>query len=333
MLTFYISLYPFDFETMTTSLLLPAISAAEKTLQVGQLVGKTPLYEIRNVYQKPGVRIFAKLEWQQLGGSVKSRPAFNIIKHAIRDGELGNGRHLLDATSGNTGIAYAAICAALNIPLTLCLPENASNERKRILQALGANIVFTSRFDGTDGSQLEAKRLYKEQPDRYFYADQYANDNNWRAHYETTAPEIWQQTCGKITHFVAGLGTTGTFTGTGRGLKNFNPDIELVALQPDNPMHGMEGWKHLETAIVPKIYDNKLADRFLEIDTLESYDMVKSLAEKEGLLVSPSAAANLLGAIKVAEQIEFNPNESNIIVTTFADNAEKYAEVMSHIFG
>lgn len=312
---------------MTTSLLLPNITSADKTLQVGQLVGKTPLYEIRNVFQKPGVRIFAKLEWQQLGGSVKSRPAFNIIKNAIQDGQLGHGRHLLDATSGNTGIAYAAICAALNIPLTLCLPENASIERKRILQALGVNIVFTSRFEGTDGAQLEAKRLFKENPDHYFYADQYANDHNWRAHYETTAPEIWQQTSGKVTHFVAGLGTTGTFTGTGRGLKMFNPDIELVALQPDNPMHGLEGWKHLETAIVPKIYDSSLADRFLEIDTLESYDMMRLLAQQEGLLVSPSAAANLLGAIKVAEEIE-----SGVIVTTFADNAEKYAEVMERIF-
>jgi S-sulfo-L-cysteine synthase (O-acetyl-L-serine-dependent) len=312
---------------MTTSLLLPSVSAAEKTLQVGQLVGKTPLYEIRNAFHKPGVRIFAKLEWQQLGGSVKSRPAFNIIKNAVRDGQLGHGKHLLDATSGNTGIAYAAICAALKIPVTLCLPENASVERKRILKALGVNIVFTSRFDGTDGAQLEAKRLYREQPDRYFYADQYANDNNWRAHYETTAPEIWQQTCGKITHFVAGLGTTGTFMGTGRGLKKFNNDIELVGMQPDNPMHGLEGWKHLETAIVPKIYDASLADRFLEIDTLEAYDMVRLLAQTEGLLVSPSAGANLLGAIKVAKQIE-----EGTIVTTFADNAEKYAEVMNHIF-
>jgi cysteine synthase B len=312
---------------MTTSLLLPAVSHAEKTLKVGQLVGKTPLYEIRNAYHKPGVRIFAKLEWQQLGGSVKSRPAFNIIKNALRDGYIGQGQHLLDATSGNTGIAYAAFCAALNIPVTLCLPENASEERKRILKALGANIHYTSRFDGTDGAQLEAKRLYREQADRYFYADQYANDNNWRAHYETTAPEIWQQTCGKITHFVAGLGTTGTFTGTGRGLLMFNPDIELIGLQPDNPMHGLEGWKHLETAIVPKIYDGKLADRFLEIDTLDAYDMVRTLAQTEGLLVSPSAAANLLGAIQVAEQID-----NGVIVTTFADNAEKYSEVMERIF-
>ncbi|MBI5913745.1 MAG: cysteine synthase family protein [Bacteroidetes bacterium] len=312
---------------MTAILHFPAISAEEKIRRVGQLVGKTPLYEIRSVFRKPGVRIYAKLEWQQIGGSVKSRPAFNIIKNAIREGHLSGGRHLLDATSGNTGIAYAAQCAALKIPVTLCLPENASEERKRILNALGVNIVFTSRFDGTDGAQLEAKRLFRENPGQFFYANQYANDHNWRAHYETTAPEIWQQTNGQVTHFVAGLGTTGTFTGTGRGLRNFNPDIELVALQPDNPMHGLEGWKHLETAIVPKIYDHRLADRILEIDTLGSYDMVRLLAQEEGLLVSPSAAANLLGAIKVAEEIE-----RGVVVTTFADNADKYSEVMAHIF-
>lgn len=302
-----------------------------KISRVGQLVGKTPLYEITGVFRKPGVRIFAKLEWQQIGGSVKSRPAFNIIKNALRDGQLEldgfRQRHLLDATSGNTGIAYASIGAAFGIPVTLCLPENASAERKRILQSLGVQIVYTSRFDGTDGAQLKAKELYREDPDRFFYADQYANDSNWLAHFQTTAPEIWQQTNGKITHFVAGLGTTGTFTGTGRGLKKFNSDIELVALQPNNPMHGLEGWKHLETAIVPKIFDPTLPDRILDVETLEAYDLVRLAAQREGLLISPSAAANLLGAIKVAEQIE-----KGIIVTTFADNADKYSEVMQHVF-
>lgn len=240
---------------------------------------------------------------------------------------MAQGKHLLDATSGNTGIAYAAFGAALKVPVTLCLPENASLERRRILESFGANIVFTSRFEGTDGAQVAAKRLFKENPGQFFYADQYANPSNWQAHYETTAPEIWQQTNGQITHFVAGLGTTGTFTGTGRGLRRFNNKIELVALQPDNPMHGLEGWKHLETAIVPKIYDASLADRILEIDTLEAYRMVKLLAQEEGILVSPSAAANLVGAIKVAEQVE-----RGNIVTVFADNSEKYAEVMSQIF-
>ncbi|MEZ4960989.1 MAG: cysteine synthase family protein [Saprospiraceae bacterium] len=312
---------------MTATFQLQRLSSEEKIWRTGQLVGRTPLHEITRVFQKPGVRILAKLEWQQIGGSVKSRPAFNIIKQAIRLGSLGKGQELLDATSGNTGIAYASIGAALGIPVTLCLPENASSERKSILEALGVNIVYTSRFDGTDGAQLKAKELFREYPDRFFYADQYANKHNWQAHIETTAPEIWQQTCGKVTHFLAGLGTTGTFTGTGRGLKNFNNSIELVALQPDNPMHGLEGWKHLETAIVPKIYDPALADRLFEIDSWESYDMIRRIAREEGLLVSPSAAANLIGAIRVAEEIEHG-----VIVTTFADNADKYSEVMKQIF-
>lgn len=312
---------------MTATFQIQKLSVDEKIRHTARLVGNTPLHEIKGVFQKPGVRIFAKLEWQQIGGSVKARPAFNIIKNAVNDGKLGQGKHLLDATSGNTGIAYASIGAALGIPVTLCLPENASDERKRIIQALGVNIVFTSRFDGTDGAQLKAKELHRQNPDKYYYANQYANDSNWRAHIEHTAPEIWRQTCGKITHFVAGLGTTGTFTGTGRGLKCFNNDIELIALQPDNPMHGLEGWKHLETAIVPKIYDSNLADQFLEIDTLEAYQVVKAIAQKEGLLVSPSAGANLLGAIKVAETID-----EGVIVTTFADSADKYSDAMDYIF-
>ncbi|MFT5169203.1 MAG: cysteine synthase B [Saprospiraceae bacterium] len=298
-----------------------------KLEKVVALVGNTPLYRISNVFSKPGVEIYAKLEWQQLGGSVKSRPAFNIIKNAILEGKLGQGKHLLDATSGNTGIAYAAIGAALGIPVTLCLPENASDSRKQILKSLGVNIVFTSPFESTDGAQIKAKELYKKNPKKYFYADQYANEHNWKAHYETTGVEIWDQTKGKITHFVAGLGTTGTFTGTSRRLKAYNQQIEVIALQPNNPMHGLEGWKHLETAIVPKIYDDQLADRFLEADTLEAFDLIKQVAQQEGLLISPSAAANLLGAIEVAKEIE-----QGIIVTTFADNAEKYTEVMKQIF-
>ncbi len=295
--------------------------------KVSTLIGNTPLYKISNVFRNPGVEIYAKLEWQQLGGSVKSRPAFSIIKNAIIKGQLDGKKHLLDATSGNTGIAYASIGAALGIPVTLCLPENASQDRKTILKALGANVILTSKFESTDGAQLKAKELFREFPDKFFYADQYANDNNWKAHFDTTGVEIWDQTDGRITHFVAGLGTTGTFTGTGRRLKTFDKNVELAALQPDNPMHGLEGWKHLETAIVPKIYDEKLADRFLEIDTLEAFDLLKKIARKEGLLISPSAAANLLGAIKIAKEID-----QGVIVTTFADNAEKYAEVIKQIF-
>ncbi len=313
---------------MTATLNLLKLSNEEKIHRISGLIGQTPLYEIKNVVQKPGIRIFAKLEWHQIGGSVKARPAFNIIKNALRKGLFSAGQHLLDATSGNTGIAYAAIGAALGIPVTLCLPENASQERKMLLKALGANIIFTSKFDGTDGAQLEAKALFKEQPERFFYADQYANDCNWRAHFETTAPEIWHQTNGKITHFVAGLGTTGTFTGTGRKLRCFNNNINLIALQPDNPMHSLEGWKHLETAISPKIYDNTLADGVLEVETLEAFDMIRQVAQKEGLLLSPSSAANLLGAIKVANEID-----QGVIVTTFADSADKYSDLLNNIFG
>ena len=312
---------------MTRPINLKQFDLESKLEKVSLLVGNTPLFRISNVFRKPGVEIYAKLEWHQLGGSVKSRPAFNIIKKALLEGRLGKQKQLLDATSGNTGIAYASIGAALGIPVTLCLPENASEERKTILEALGANIIFTSKFESTDGAQLKAKELSENHPEKFYYADQYANDNNWKAHYQTTGVEIWEQTKGKITHFITGLGTTGTFTGTSKRLKEFNSKIEVIALQPDNPMHGLEGWKHLETAIVPKIYDENLADQFLAIDTLEAYDLIKKVARKEGLLISPSAAANLLGAIKLGNEID-----EGIIVTTFADNAEKYSEVMSHIF-
>lgn len=296
--------------------------------RVGKLIGNTPLYPIKNVYQKEGVQIYAKLEWRQLGSSVKARPAFNIIKNAVLEGDLDRNKSLLDATSGNTGIAYAAIGAALGLKITLCLPENASEERKRILTSLGVDIIYTSRFDGTDGAQLKAKELAKAHPDKYYYADQYANLHNWEAHYLTTGREIWEQTNGAITHFITGLGTTGTFLGTSRRLKEYNPDIRVISVQPNNPMHGLEGWKHLETAIVPKIYDATVADRQLEADTLEAYDMVKAISLKEGLLVSPSAAANLISAIQLADEIE-----EGVIVTTFADDASKYSEVMQHIFG
>ncbi|MEM9821405.1 MAG: cysteine synthase family protein [Bacteroidota bacterium] len=295
--------------------------------QVEKRIGNTPLFKVSHVYNHPNITIYAKLEWHQLGESVKARPAFQIIKHAIEEGWLGAGQHLLDATSGNTGIAYASIGAALGIPVTLFLPENASEERKDILKRLGANLILTSQLEGTDGAQREAKALYEKHPDRYYYADQYSNEQNWRAHYETTANEIWKQTQGKISHFVAGLGTTGTFVGTSRRLRELNPQIQLTALQPNNPLHGLEGWKDLETAIVPKIYDKHIADQFLEVDTIAAYEMVKKVALQERLLISPSAAANLLGAIEVATQIE-----EGVIVTTFADNAEKYGEVMKRLF-
>ncbi len=295
--------------------------------QIESMVGNTPLISITRLHQNPRVKIFAKVEWEQLGGSVKSRPAFSIIKTAIENGYLDEDRHLLDATSGNTGIAYAAIGAELGVPITICLPENASQERKELLWEYGANIFFTSRFESTDGAQAKARELKSTYPDKYFYADQYNNEANWKAHFNNTAFEIFQQTDMKITHFVAGLGTTGTFVGTGRRLKQLNPNIQLIALHPDTALHGLEGWKHLETARVPGIYDNKLADQDLLVDTLEAYEMIKLAKQKENLLLSPSSAANLAGAVKVVEQIE-----AGVIVTILPDNADKYKEVTEQIW-
>ena len=312
---------------MTHQLHTPFIGHQAATRKVATQIGNTQLLRIKNSFQKPGVEIYAKLEWQQLGGSVKARPAFQIIKEAMHNGQFRGGKTLLDATSGNTGIAYASIGAILGIPVSLCLPENASKERKQLLEQLGAALIYTSRFDGTDGAQQTAQALAQSAPDQYYYADQYTNPNNWRAHYLTTANEIWYQTKGRITHFVNALGTTGTFTGTSRRLKELNPSIQTVALQSNNPMHGLEGWKHLETAVTPAIYDSSLADRQLEVDTLEAYEMIRRIAQRECLLVSPSAAANLLGAIQLAEQID-----EGVIVTTFADDASKYSEILQQLF-
>ncbi len=313
---------------MTAIQISPNTALIKRINDIEKNIGNTPLLEIRNAYRKRGVRIFAKLEWQQLGNSVKARPAFNIFKQAILKHKIQSGTHLLDATSGNTGIAYASIGAALGVPVTLCLPENASKERKLILNSLGANLIYTSRFEATDGSQAKARELKNEFPDKYYYADQYANNNNWKAHYYTTAEEIYDQTEGQVTHFVAGLGTTGTFVGTSRKLQILNPDIQLISLQPDLALHGMEGWKHLETANVPNIYDSSIAHENLAIDTMEAYEWIKRFARKEGILLSPSAAANLAGAVKVAEQIE-----EGVIVTVFPDSADKYSEVLKHVFG
>ncbi|MEL6192099.1 MAG: cysteine synthase family protein [Bacteroidota bacterium] len=299
----------------------------EQLDEVGKFIGNTPLYPIKNAYQKDGVEIYAKLEWRQLGQSVKARPAYEIIREAILAEELHPGKRLLDATSGNTGIAYASITAQLGIPLTICLPENASAERKQILTALGAELIFTSPLEGTDGSQREAKRLAEERPDLYFYADQYNNPNNWKAHYRNTAREVYHQTYGRITHFVTGLGTTGSFVGTGKKLREVNPEIKLISLHPETSMHGLEGWKDMETAKVPGIYEPQIADQQIRVSTEEAYHWVKEIGKKEGMLVSPSSAANLAGAIKVAEQID-----SGVIVTLFTDDASKYGDVLQHIF-
>jgi len=297
------------------------------TEHLKQVVGNTPLFRISRVFTKPGVNIYAKLEWMQLGGSVKTRPAFNIIQNALTNGELYPGKTLLDASSGNTAISYAAIGAALGLDVTICLPENASKERITILKAHGAELVYTSRFGGTDEAQEKAKELKEQYPEKYYYADQYNNPSNWQAHYHGTAREIIRQTNGEVTHAVIGLGTSGTAMGVGRGLKEYNPEIQLITLQPDVAMHNLEGWKHMETALVPGIYDNNLADKNLEIDSDNALMMVKQIAEKEGLLVSPSAAANLLGAIEIAKEID-----SGTVVTVFPDNAEKYSEILEAVF-
>jgi cysteine synthase B len=288
-------------------------------------VGRTPLHHFTRLFRKDKVEIYAKKEWMQLSGSVKARAAYRIIRSAIEGGQLSRQRILLDATSGNTGIAYAHLAKRLHIPVALCLPENASRERIDILQSLGVRLILTSRMEGTDGAQAVAKALAEEDPDHYFYADQYKNDNNWLAHYHTTAPEIFEAVPG-ITHFVAGLGTTGTFVGTGRRLKELNPAIRLISLQPDFALHGLEGWKHLETAVVPEIYDPSLADANEEISTEEAYALIRETQHSEGLLLSPSAAANLAGAIRIARRIE-----QGIIVTVLPDNADKYSEIIQKI--
>ncbi len=296
-----------------------------KVLGLVKEIGNTPLVPLQNIFRNKNVKLFAKQEWKQLSGSVKCRAAYQIIKDAVANYELDEEITLLDATSGNTGIAYAAICQRLGIKIALCLPENASKERKEILISLGAEIIFTSKFEGTDGSQQLAREMAATHPDKYFYADQYRNENNWKAHYETTAPEIYKELPG-ITHFVAGLGTTGTFVGTGRRLREFNPGIRLISLQPDSALHALEGWKHLETALVPGIYDAQLANENLEISTEEAYDYMKAILKYEGWLVSPSAAANVAGAIKVAKSLE----EGNV-VTILPDNADKYGDVIKKI--
>jgi cysteine synthase B len=298
----------------------------EKLEELTHYVGNTPLYPIVKLNPNPRVQIYAKLEWQQMGGSVKARPALNILRQAVASRQLKPGQHLLDASSGNTGIAYAVFCAVAGIPMTLCLPENASTERKHLLHTLGVNVVYTSRFESTDGAQAEARALAEAHPERYFYADQYNNENNWLAHYNGTAEEILQQTGGRITHFICGLGTTGTFTGTARKLSEVRPDIQRIGLQPETALHGLEGWKHLETARVPGIYDAALAHHIATVDTLGAYDVLRNAARYEGLMLSPSSAANLLGAIQLAETLD-----EGVIVTVFPDDASKYSEVVNEI--
>jgi S-sulfo-L-cysteine synthase (O-acetyl-L-serine-dependent) len=286
-------------------------------------IGNTPLLSLEALTcDLPNVELLGKAEWHNPGGSVKDRAAAGIVGDALRSGKLAPGKILLDSTSGNTGIAYAMLGAALGFPVTLCVPENVSPERKRILQAYGANIIYTDPAEGSDGALKIARQFAERHPDLYFYADQYSNDANWRAHYQTTANEIWQQTEGRVTHFVAMLGTTGTFVGTTRRLRELNPRIRCVSLQPDSPFHGIEGAKHLPSAIVPRIYDASLADQNLEIVTEDAHAMARRLAREQGLLVGVSSAAAVVGSLQVIESLKINQQAT--VVTILCDSGEKY---------
>jgi S-sulfo-L-cysteine synthase (O-acetyl-L-serine-dependent) len=286
-------------------------------------IGNTPLLRLANIGREfPNIEFYAKAEWFNPGGSVKDRPALGMIQAGISAGLLQRGKTIIDATSGNTGIAYAMIGAAMGYAVKLCLPESASAERKRILHAYGAELVMTPGDEGTDGAIRRVHEIVAGDPDAYYYPDQYSNPANWQAHYRTTAAEIWEQSGGEITHFVAGLGTSGTFVGTTRRLRTFHPAIRCISLQPDSSFHGLEGWKHMPTAVRPAIYDDTLADENVAVGTEAAYRMVKRLALEEGLLVSPSSGAGLVGCFAVARQIP--QNERAVMVTMFPDSAAKY---------
>jgi len=286
-------------------------------------IGNTPLLRLARVGSEfPNIEFYAKAEWFNPGGSVKDRPALSMIETGLTAGRLKPGKTILDATSGNTGIAYAMIGAALGYSVQLCLPDSASQERKRIMTAYGACLVLTPGDEGTDGAIRRVHEILAKSPARYYYPDQYSNPANWQAHFRTTANEIWEQTSGRVTHFVAGLGTSGTFVGTTRRLRELNPRVRCISLQPDSSFHGLEGWKHMPSAIRPAIYDETLADENLEVRTEQAYRLVKRLASEEGLLVSPSSAAALYGCFLVAKQIP--PSERAVVVTVFPDSATKY---------
>ena len=291
---------------------------ASATSSIVDLVGDTPLIRLRKIERDiPGIELYAKAEWKNPGGSVKDRPALRMIQEGIAAGQLTPGKVILDATSGNTGIAYAMMGAAMGYSVTLCVPENVTPERKRILRAYGAELVFTNPLEGSDGAIRTAQTMNDESPNKFFYADQYNNAFNWRSHYDTTGPEIIRQTGGRLTHFVAGLGTSGTFVGVGRRLRELSDRIVLVSVQPDSPLHGLEGLKHMESAIVPGIYDPTLADQDVRVGTEEAYDMTRRLAQEEGLLVGISSGANLAGALKVARA-------DAIVVVVLCDGGERY---------
>ncbi len=311
--------------TMTTrTVQLQTLS--DRIGEIGEQIGGTPLLHFPTL-STTNVQVYAKAEWTQLSGSVKARAAYNIIREALESGKLTEGVELLDASSGNTAIAYGTICAELDIPSTICLPRNASQRRVELLNELGVHIHFTSPFEGTEGAQREARELNAAHAGRFYYADQYSNDANWKAHYNGTALEILDQTFGEITHFVAGLGTTGTFTGTARRLKE-ELAPRCIALQPDTALHILEGWKHLETADIPRIYDSALHDDLLQVDADSTAEMMRHIDAAAGLRLSPSSAANLVGAKAVADTL----NEG-VVVTVLPDSIDRYKELEQEVFG
>jgi cysteine synthase B len=286
-----------------------------------QTIGKTPLLRLHKVTKhiKNNVEIYAKLEKYNPGGSVKDRAAYQMIKDAEEAGLLTEDKTILDSTSGNTGIAYAMIGAVKGYSVKIVLPRNASTERKKIISAFGAEIVYSSEFEGSDGAIKVAREIYNRNPDQYYMPDQYNNPSNWRAHYLTTGPEIIEQTKGKITHFIASVGTSGTIMGTGRALKEINPDIRVISIQPDDAMHGIEGLKHIESSIVPGIYDSNFPDETIFVNTEKAYDLVKEITMIEGLPVGHSSGAALAGALEIAEKIK-----EGVIVIIFPDGGDRY---------
>lgn len=296
------------------------VSEAAPERQLESAIGNTPLVPLRRIAPPSGAEVWVKLESRNPGGSVKDRAALWIIRAAERDGLLEPGRALLDASSGNTGIAYAMLCASRGYECEICMPATASEERKQLLDRYGAMVVVTPAEESSDGAILEAQRRANADPDRYFYADQYNNPENARAHYESTALEIWEQTGGAVTHFVAALGTTGTFTGVARRLRELSPDVRRIAVQPDSPFHGIEGVKHIETAIVPGIYEPELVDEFERVRTEDAQRMARRLAREEGLLAGPSGGANVEAALRVAARL----HPTARVVTVLPDGGERY---------
>jgi len=283
------------------------------------VVGRTPLLRLRGFERDvPGVELYAKAEWHNPSGSVKARAAARILDEAERSSVLTPGRTILDASSGNTGIAYAMIGAARGYRVAICVPANVTRERVRTLHAYGAEVILTDPLEGSDGAIRKARARFEAAPWKYFYADQYNNDANWRAHYDSTAPEIWAETAGRVTHFIAGLGTSGTFVGTSRRLRELNPGIRLISFLPDAPLHGIEGLKHMDSAIVPGIYDPTLAHESLRVSTEESYAMTRRLAA-QGIPAGVSSGAAMTAVLRVASRLHHG-----VIVTIFPDGAERY---------